>query len=80
MCYFRKDYWGVFMAYPIADACSAIFATIYFFCVKKDLYGEEISVKKLTVCNKYNIPNQEEDWHHLLHQEQEAFQSVQILG
>ena len=46
MCLILKDYWGVFKAYPIADILSALFATIYFFCVRKDLYGEEMPVQK----------------------------------
>ena len=41
LCYFLQDYWGVFYAYPIADACSALFASCFFLFVKKDLYGQQ---------------------------------------
>ena len=50
LCHIRQDYWGVFYAYPIADFCSALFASCYFFFVKKDLYGEK--QQQLPVQNK----------------------------
>lgn len=41
MCWIRKDYWGTFMAYPFADVIAALFATIYYLCVRKEINGEE---------------------------------------
>ncbi|CBK25461.2 uncharacterized protein [Blastocystis hominis] len=41
MCWIRQDYWGTFMAYPFADIVAALFATIYYFCVRKEIHGEE---------------------------------------
>ena len=44
MCYYRKDYWGVFMAYPIAEALSAVVACCFFFYWKKDMEGVNLPV------------------------------------
>ena len=44
MCYFRKDYWGVFMAYPIAEALSAVVACCFFFYWRKDMEGVNLPV------------------------------------
>ena len=41
MCWIRDDYWGTFMAYPYADVTAALFATIYYFCVRKEIHGAE---------------------------------------
>ena len=46
MCTVRKDFWGVFRAYPIAEALSAVVAIIFFFIWKKDMEGTNLPVVK----------------------------------
>ena len=51
MCWIRKDYWGTFMAFPFADVVAALFATIYYFCVRKEINGEEKKKKMPIHCS-----------------------------
>ena len=45
-CMASGDYMGVFRAYPIAEAISAVFSIIVFFCLRKDLQGKKELPKK----------------------------------
>ena len=45
-CMASGDYMGVFRAYPIAEAISAVFSIIVFFCLRKDLQGKQELPKK----------------------------------